>query len=177
MSNIRLPMVYFLRTGDPGLLPAHPPLNEVLATLPLLADRNLVVPLRDAASATMSNLAYSDQLLWRLNQNGPSIVHRARLPINVLTLLLAVTVYACTRELFGPTSKLLALTLLRFDPNILALVMIILVTDRIWKSISASRSNAKTTLAYPAVIATTLAGWPDNGYKFWWTRTWIGDRT
>jgi hypothetical protein len=214
--------LYYLRTGDPGLIPAHPPLIEVLATLPLLADRNLVVPLRDSASS-VSNLAYSDQLLWRLNQNGPSIVARARLPIIVLTLLLAVTVYAWTRELFGPTSGLLALTLLTFDPNILAhgnlatndigvtlfatlalfafwrwmirptgaraviagltlglalvskfsavylipVVMIILVTDRIWKSTSASRLNAKTTLAYLAVIAAAAycAIWVVYGFR------------
>jgi hypothetical protein len=112
--------IYFLRTGDPGLIPAHPPLIEVLATLPLLANPDLVVPLRDSASSAVSNLEYSDQLLWRLNPNGPSIVARTRLPIIGLTLLLAVTVYAWTRELFGPIPALLALTLLSFDPNILA---------------------------------------------------------
>jgi hypothetical protein len=112
--------IYFLRTGDPGLIPAHPPLIEVLATLPLLANPDLVVPLRDSASSAVSNLEYSDQLLWRLNPNGPSIVARTRLPIIGLTLLLAVTVYAWTRELFGPIPGLLALTLLSFDPNILA---------------------------------------------------------
>jgi len=112
--------LYFLRKGDPGLIPAHPPLIEVLATLPLLTRRNLVVPSRDAASSTVSNLEFSDQLLWRLNQNGPSIVARARLPIIGLTLLLALTVYAWAREMFGPISGALALALLSFDPNILA---------------------------------------------------------
>ena len=112
--------LYFLHRGDPGLIPAHPPLIEVLATLPLLADRNLVIPPRDASSSTVSNLEYSDQVLWRLNPNGPSMVARARLPIIGLTLLLAAIVYAWTRELFGPICGLLALTLLTFDPNILA---------------------------------------------------------
>ena len=202
--------LYFLRTGDPGLIPAHPPFIEVLATLPLLANRNLVVPLRDSASSTVSNLEYSDQLLWRLNQNGPSIIARARLSIIGLTLLLAITVYAWSRELCGPMSGLLALTLLTFDPNILAhgnlatndmgvtcfatltlyafwrwmthptgaraviagltlglaqvskfsavylipVLMIILLSDRIWNPPTATnRLTAKTTLAYLTVIA------------------------
>ena len=109
--------LYYLHKGDTSLIPAHPPFIPALATLPLLANRNLVVPSRESS---MSNLEYSDQLLWRLNPNGPSIVARARLPIIGLTLLLAVTVYAWTRELFGPMAGLLALTLLSFDPNILA---------------------------------------------------------
>jgi hypothetical protein len=112
--------LYFLHIGDPCLIPAHPPLIPALATLPLLADRNLVVPARDSASSAVSNLEYSDQLVWRLNPNGPSIVARTRLPIIGLTLLLAITVYAWARELFGPTCGLFALTLLSFDPNILA---------------------------------------------------------
>jgi hypothetical protein len=214
--------LYFLRTGDPGLIPAHPPLIEVLATLPLLADRNMVVPIRDSDSS-VSNLAYSDQLVWRLNENGPSIINRARIPIILLTLLLAITVYAWSRELFGPASGLLALTLLTFDPNILAhgnlatndigvtcfatltlfafwrwmirptgaraliaglalgltlvskfsalylipVLMIILVTDRIWKSTSASRLSVKTTLAYLAVIAAAAccAIWAGYGFR------------
>jgi hypothetical protein len=202
--------LYFLHTGDPGLIPAHPPFIPVLATLPLLADRNLVVPPRDSASSTVSNLTYSDQVVWRLNPNGPSMVTRARLPIIGLTLLLAVIVYAWTRELFGPISGLLSLTLLSFDPNILAhgnlvtndmgvacfatlalyafwrwmtrptaaramvaglalglaqvskfsavylipVLIILLLTDRLWKSnAAASRLTWKTTLARLAVIA------------------------
>jgi hypothetical protein len=111
--------LYYLHRGDPALIPPHPPLIAALATLPV-ADRNLVVPLRDPASSTVSNLEYSDQLLWRLNPNGPVMVARARLPIIGLTLLLALTVYAWARELFGPISGLLGLALLSFDPNILA---------------------------------------------------------
>lgn len=214
--------LYYLRTGDPGLIPAHPPLVAVLATLPL-ANRDLVVPVRDSASSAVSNLTYSDQLLWRLNPNGPSIVARARLPIIGLTLLLALTVYAWARELFGPISGLLALTLLSFDPNVLAhgnlvtndigvtcfatlalyafwrwmtfptptraviaglilglaqvskfsavylipTVMIILVSDRIWKSTAASRLSAMTTLAYLTMIAVAayFAIWVVYGFN------------
>jgi dolichyl-phosphate-mannose-protein mannosyltransferase len=110
----------FLRTGDPGLIPQHPPLIEALSALPLLADRDLVVPSRESGASDVSSLTFSDQLLWKLNQNGPSIVARARLPVIGLTLLLAIIVYTWTRELFGARSGLLALTLLSFDPNILA---------------------------------------------------------
>jgi Dolichyl-phosphate-mannose-protein mannosyltransferase len=112
--------LHYLRKGDPGLIPTHPPFIAALATLPLLADRNLVVPSRESGASAVSNLEFSDRLLWRLNPNGPAIVARARLPIIGLTLLLAVIVYAWARELFGPMAGLLALTLLSFDPNILA---------------------------------------------------------
>ena len=215
--------LYFLHTGDPALIPAHPPLIETIATLPLLTDRNLVVPSKESGPAAVSNLAFSDQLLWRLNQNGPSIVARARLPIIGLTILLAITVYAWSRELFGPIPGLLALALLSFDPNILAhgnlatndigvtlfatltlyafwrwmnrptaaravltglalglaqvakfsagylipVLIIILVTDRLWKSTTpASRLNAKTTLAYLTLIAVAAYGAIWLGYGF-----------
>ena len=213
----------FLRTGDPGLIPAHPPFIGALATLRLAADPNLVVPAREFGPAAVSSLTFSDQLLWRLNQNGPSIVARARLPIVGLTLLLALTVYAWSRELFGPIPGLLALTMLSFDPNILAhgnlattdmgvtcfatltlytfwrwmsrptaaraviaglflglaqvskfsavylipALLIILVTDRIWRSTSASRLPAKTILAYVTVIAVAgcCAIWLGYGFN------------
>ena len=213
----------FLRTGDPGLVPAHPPFVEALATLPLVADPNLVVPSRQLGPSAVSSLTFSDQLLWRLNQNGPSIVARARLPIIGLTLLLAFTVYAWSRELFGPIPGLLALAMLSFDPNILAhgnlatndigvtcfatlalytfwrwmtrptapraviaglflglaqvskfsavylipALIIILVTDRRWKSTSASRLPAKTTVAYVTLIAVACfcAIWLGYGFN------------
>lgn len=215
--------LHFLRTGDPGLIPAHPPFIEVLATLPLVADSNLVMPSREFGPSGVSSLTFSDQLLWRLNQNGPSIVARARLPIVGLTLLLAFTVYAWSRELFGPIAALLALAMFSFDPNILAhgnlatndigvtcfatlalytfwrwmthpaaaraviaglffglaqvskfsavylvpVLLIILVTDRIWKSTSASQLPAKTTVAYIIVVAVAgfCAIWLGYGFN------------
>ena len=216
--------LYYLRTGDPALIPPHPPLIALLATL-ALANRDLVVPLRDSSSSAVSNLEYSDQLLWRLNPDGPSIVARARLPIIGLTLLLAITVYVWARELFGPRAGLLALTLLSFDPNILAhgklvtndigvtlfatltlyafwrwmnyptparaaiaglllgfaqvskfnavylipVVVIILVSDRLWKSTTAaSWLSAKTTLVYISLIAMAAfcAIWAVYGFRF-----------
>lgn len=152
------------------------------------------------------------------------MVARARLPIIGLTLLLAAIVYAWTRELFGPICGLLALTLLSFDPNILAhgnlatndigvtffstlalytfwrwmtrptsaravvaglalglaqvskfsavylipVLIIVLLTDRIWKTNSAaSRLTVKTTLAYLTVIAVAayFAIWAAYGFR------------
>ena len=65
----------------------------------------------------MNSLAFSDLLVWKLIPNGPSIVARARIPIIVLTLLLALVVYAWGRELYGSKAGLLALTLMAFDPT------------------------------------------------------------
>ena len=110
----------FLRRGDPGLIPEHPPLIDLIAALPLLADPDLVLPPSYESSHFVNSLAFSDQLVWKLNPDGPSIVGRARMPIMVLTLVLALVVYAWGRELYSPAAGLLALTVLAFDPNILA---------------------------------------------------------
>ena len=110
----------FLRRGDPGLVAEHPPLIDVIAALPLLADRDLVLPPAYESSHAVDSLAFSDLLVWKLNPDGPSIIARARIPIMGLTLLLALVVYAWGRELYGSAAGLLALILLAFDPNILA---------------------------------------------------------
>lgn len=112
--------ITFLRTGDPRLVPEHPPLINIIAALPLLADHNLVLPLDDRSWQDVNSLRFSELLLWKLNPDGPLIIALARLPIMALTLLLALIVYAWGREMYGPWAALLALTLLSFDPNILA---------------------------------------------------------
>ncbi|HEX8089140.1 MAG TPA: glycosyltransferase family 39 protein [Blastocatellia bacterium] len=110
----------FLRTGDSRLIPEHPPLINLISALPLLADGDLVLPLDDPCWIDVNSLKFSDLLLWKLNPDGPSIVARARVPIIILTLFLAVIVYAWGREMYGPAAGLFALALLVFDPNILA---------------------------------------------------------
>jgi 4-amino-4-deoxy-L-arabinose transferase-like glycosyltransferase len=110
----------YLRTGDPRLVPEHPPLINLISALPLLVDSHIVLPLGDASWRDVNSLKFSDLLLWRLNPGGPSMVARARVPIILLALLLAVIVYVWSRQLYGSKAALLALTLLAFDPNILA---------------------------------------------------------
>lgn len=110
----------FLRTGDSRLIPEHPPLINIISALPLLAEGNLVLPLGDPCWSDVNSLKFSDLLLWKLNTDGPSIVARARVPVIILTLFLAVIVYAWGREMYGPAAGLFALALLAFDPNILA---------------------------------------------------------
>jgi len=110
----------FLRRGDPSLVPEHPPLIDLITALPLLADRDLILPPAFGSPDDINSLAFSDQLVWKLNPNGPSIISRARAPIMVLTVFLGLVVYAWARELYGSAAALLALTLLAFDPNILA---------------------------------------------------------
>jgi hypothetical protein len=110
----------FLRRGDPGLIPEHPPLIDLITALPLLADRDLVLPPDYGPSHDVNSLTFSDQLVWKLNPNGPSIIARARVPIMALTIFLALIVFAWARELYGSAAALVALTLLAFDPNILA---------------------------------------------------------
>lgn len=110
----------YLRTGDLRLGRVHPPLIDCICALPLALDRNVVLPL-DHPSWEERNLdTFSSEFVWKANQNGHSIVFRARLPIVALTLLLAGIVYCWARELFGRNAGLLALTLFALDPNVLA---------------------------------------------------------
>jgi dolichyl-phosphate-mannose-protein mannosyltransferase len=110
----------FLRTGDPRLVPEHPPLIAAISAMPLLTDSDLVLPLQDLSWQDVNSLVFSDLLLWKLNPDGPSIITRARLPIIMLTLFLGVIVYAWGNEMYGRGAGLLALALFTFDPNILA---------------------------------------------------------
>ena len=110
----------FLHSGDPRLVPEHPPFVGAISALPLLADPELVLPFEDHSWQDVNSLVFSDLLLWKLNADGPSMVTRARLPIIILTILLGVIVYAWGHELYGRGAGLLALTLFALDPNILA---------------------------------------------------------
>src|ERR1051325_3718634 len=110
----------YLRTGDPRLVPEHPPLINLISALPLLFDSHLVLPLGDSSWNNVNSLKFSDLLLWKRNSDGPSIVARARVPIILLTLFLAEIVYVWGRQMYGPKAALLGLAMLAFDPNILA---------------------------------------------------------
>jgi hypothetical protein len=103
--------------ADFGLNPEHPPLLKLLATAPLLSSQ--------PKSPVPEERFFKEDAFLRgkdfLYQNdAESILSRTRTAAAILTLLTALVVFFGTREMFGTGAAFVALTLLTFDPNILA---------------------------------------------------------
>ena len=103
--------------ADFGLNPEHPPLVKLLATAPLLW-----LPLK---SPTLKDSFFKEDAFLRgkefLYQNdADKILARTRTAAAILTLLTALVIFFGTREMFGTGAAFIALTLLTFDPNLLA---------------------------------------------------------
>ena len=103
--------------GDYGLNPEHPPLVKLLATAPLLSS-HLTVPALEERFFKEDAFLRGKEFLY---QNDPDkILARTRTAAATLTLLTALVVFFGTREMFGTGPAFVALTLLTFDPNLLA---------------------------------------------------------
>jgi len=103
--------------GDFGLNPEHPPLVKLLATAPLLWSQ--------PKSPALEERFFKEDAFLRgkefLYQNDPEkILGQTRTAAAILTLLTALVVFFGTREMFGTGAAFIALTLLTFDPNLLA---------------------------------------------------------
>lgn len=107
------------KTGDFGLNPEHPPLVKLLATVPILREKLWVPPLRGRPFKMES---YLDGRDWLARNDGASqrLVFRMRMAVGLLAWGLSLVVFLATREWFGERAALIALTLLVFDPNIMA---------------------------------------------------------
>lgn len=109
------------KTGDFGLNPEHPPLMKLLGTAMLL---RLPLKVPKLQGRFFKNEAYfdgRDLLFGNEPAYGPdTLTFRVRMAAGVVTLLLAVLVFFAGQEMFGTAAGLIALTLLAFDPNILA---------------------------------------------------------
>ena len=108
------------KTGDYGLNPEHPPLVKLLAAVPLLGESLWIPPFRN--SANFKEEAYLDgrDFLARNDGGSQRLVFRMRLMAGLLALGLSLTVFLATREWFGDLAGVAALTILAFDPTILA---------------------------------------------------------
>jgi 4-amino-4-deoxy-L-arabinose transferase-like glycosyltransferase len=103
--------------ADYGLNPEHPPLLKMLATTPLLWSQ--------PKSSALEERFFKEDAFLRgkefLYQNDPEkILARTRTAAAILTLLTALVVFFGTREMFGTGAAFIALTLVTFDPNLLA---------------------------------------------------------
>jgi hypothetical protein len=103
--------------ADFGLNPEHPPLVKLLATVPLLS--------LHPESPVLEERFFKEDAFLRgkefLYRNDPEkILARTRTAAAILTLLTAFVIFFGAREMFGTGAAFIALTLLAFDPNLLA---------------------------------------------------------
>jgi 4-amino-4-deoxy-L-arabinose transferase-like glycosyltransferase len=94
-----------------------PPLVKLTAALPLLPMR-LSVPDNQGRSQNME--AFLDGRAFVFGNGGDRVLFPARMACMIFTLLLAILLYAATREMFGDIAALAALALFIFDPTVLA---------------------------------------------------------
>src|SRR5271165_161806 len=106
-----------LKTGDFGLNPEHPPLVKMLAALPLLSMDLKVPPLQ---GREFKHEAFLNGKEFVFGNDADTLLFRARMAASFLTVLLALLVFLAAREMFGTAAGFVALTLLVFDPNLLA---------------------------------------------------------
>jgi len=103
--------------GDFGLNPEHPPLVKLLATAPLLSSQPQS-PVLEERFFKEDAFLRGKEFLYR--NDAEKILSRTRTAAAALTLLTALVVFFGTREMFGNGAAFIALTLLTFDPNLLA---------------------------------------------------------
>ena len=103
--------------GDFGLNAEHPPLVKYLATLPLLRMNLKEPPLLDQPYRLQEVRGGKD---FVFQNDANAILFRVRIAASVLTLLLAILVFLAAQEMFGTGAGLIALSLIAFDPTLLA---------------------------------------------------------
>src|SRR5713226_5233613 len=102
---------------DFGLNPEHPPVVKMLAAAPLLSMPLKVPEVRDRS---FMHEAFLDGKDFLFDNDADTIMFRARMMASILTVLLALLVFLAAREVFGTGAAFIALTLIAFEPNLLA---------------------------------------------------------
>lgn len=108
---------YMSWKGDYGMNPEHPPLVKKIATLPLLF-MNLKVPTLQNRFFKHESSFDGRDLIY--GNDAAKVIFRVRMAAMTFTVLLALLIFAATREMFSSTAALIALTFFVFEPNILA---------------------------------------------------------
>lgn len=103
--------------ADFGLNPEHPPLVKLVATLPLLGMSLRVPPLQNRFFKLEAFLGGKDFLF---KNDADMILLRSRMAASIFTLMLGLLVFLAAKEMFGTPAGFIALSLLVFDPNLVA---------------------------------------------------------
>lgn len=116
----------YWRTGDPRLSVEHPPLVNLLSTLPLLTMPEITLPLDhpswERRPPDVFWYVFAEQLLWQQNRDLDiqKMMFLARLPVVYLLIGLALLGGIVARRMWGRRAALPVFLLLLFDPNLLA---------------------------------------------------------
>lgn len=107
----------YWKNSDFGINFEHPPLVKLVAAVPLLW-----LPLRvpSVANGYFKLVEYGSGRDFLYSNDANSLLWRARLAAAVFTIGLALSVFLAAYSMFGTGPAFLALTLLIFEPNILA---------------------------------------------------------
>ncbi len=105
------------KQADFGINPEHPPLVKLVATLPLLGRPLQIPPLPVGYFRGVEYFGGRDFLY---SNDAKAVLMRARLASSLFTIGLAITVFLSAFYVWGTGPALLALTLLVFEPNLLA---------------------------------------------------------
>ncbi len=106
-----------LKHRDFGLNPEHPPLVKMVAALPLLFMHPQEPQLQNRY---FKNEAYLGGADFLFKNDFDRMIFRARMAASIFALLLGLFVFLTAREMFGTVAGFLALTLVVFEPNLLA---------------------------------------------------------
>ncbi len=109
----------YLRTGKVRLFDEHPPLVKALLAWPLFFVPDLTLP-EQTPGYLEGDLIAVAQATVLAYQPIDRVIVACRIPVVLLTVLLAATIVRWARTNFGPWSSLFVLALFAFDPNILA---------------------------------------------------------
>jgi hypothetical protein len=103
--------------GDFGLNPEHPPLIKFLGALPLLNMQFKMPPLQGRSYRFEEAVGGRDFLF---GNDANQILFRVRMATSLITILLATMVFLAAREMFGIGAGFIALSLIAFDPTLVA---------------------------------------------------------
>src|SRR5258707_6108781 len=106
-----------LTNKDFGRSRAYTHVVTVLVGAPLLS-----MPLKapEVQNRFFMQEAFLDGKEFLFGNDADAMMFRARMTASILTILLALLVFVATREFFGTGAAFIALTLIAFEPNLLA---------------------------------------------------------
>jgi hypothetical protein len=117
----------YWQCADFGVNPEHPPLAKMVAGLVLQVAKTPAPSGPCPVVSTAKGSGYADSAEWLYSSSGPGtdakidrVIPLARRGMAIFSLLLPLTAFFFTRRMYGDLSALLSLSLIAFEPTLVA---------------------------------------------------------